>query len=125
MKLEIKYTKENGNISSERIVLQANSRLDVGQFILCDTTYNQDESISNLLRHTFWFPDKIVEDGDFVALYTKSGINTEVKNKSGTTTHVFYWGLEKTIWNRSGDGAVLIEINDWQAKNVVGGNKTT
>jgi len=120
MKVKIEYVKDNGDLANERIVLKALERVDIGRYLLCDTTYNDDETVSNKLRHTFWFPDKVIEEGDFVALYTTVGTDRQHGNKAGTTTHCFYWGLDRTVWNKGGDGAVLFELGSWSIKNMLG-----
>ena len=119
MKVKLLYTKGKGNLERERIVMKILGRTDIGQYVLCDTTYYEDNSVSNLLRHVYWFSDKIVQEGDYVVLYTKRGKEGQFRNKSGTITHKFYWGLDRTVWNKSGDGAVLFLIGDWVSKNMV------
>jgi len=120
MKVKIMYVKDNGDLAKERIILKALERVDIGRYLLCDSTYNDDGTVSNKLRHTFWFPDKVIEEGDFVALYTKFGADSQHDNKAETTTHYFYWGLDRPIWNKSGDGAVLFELGTWSIKNMLG-----
>ncbi len=119
MKVNIRIIKDKGELSKERLVLKVLGTTEIGQYLVCDTTYNDDDSVSNHLRHVFWFPDKIVETDDYVVLYTKKGRDKQYKNKSGSITHAFYWGLNKTVWNKKGDGAVLFRISDWIAKDMV------
>ncbi len=119
MKFKLLYVKGSGDLSDERIILKALSKEDIGRYMLCDTTYNEDGSVSNKLRHTFWFPDMVAEKGDFIALYTKKGANTQHNNKAKTTTHFLHWGLDTTVWNKEGDGAVLFEIGNWSSKNIL------
>jgi len=116
MKLEIKYVKDHGEIKSERIVLKVLSNTNIGTYIVSDTTYYSENEVSNELRHVFWIPDKEVERGDLVVVYTRSGKNKTVKNKSGNNTHFFYWGLSKTVWNKDGDAAILLSLSNWEFK---------
>lgn len=51
-----------------------------------------------------------------MVLYTKKGQQTELANDKGTRTHVFYWGLERAVWNDTGDCAVLFEVAAWMTK---------
>lgn len=118
MKAKIVDIRDAGTLRSERVVLKVVTRTDIGGYLLCDTTYTSDGIVSNQIRHPFWFPDKVVDAGDFVVLYTKSGTDSAFKNKSGTQTHRFYWGLERTIWNEAGDGVVLFEVAEWRAKRL-------
>ena len=120
MKLEIKYVKDPGNIENERVVLVVVQPTDIGRYIIADSTYLSNGNVSNLLRHVFWLPDQLVTVGDFIVVYTKDGNNSSKINKEGTRSFFFYWGLDKTIWNKDGDTAVIFEINDWNMKKLVG-----
>lgn len=119
MSIEIKYVKDAGLKSKERIVLKASTDDDVGRYILFDTTYIEEGVVSNEVRHSFWFPDKEVEEGDLIVVYTRDGSSKSVNNKNGTKSHFFYMGIDKTIWNKTSDSAVLVEIRGWQFKKVV------
>ena len=113
MKLKLLYVKDNGDLKNERVVLKAVSRVDIGGYLLSDTTFNDKGGVSNKLRHVYWFPDRLIEPGDFVALYTRKGVDSQRSNKAGTITHWFFWDLDGTIWNKDKDAAVLFEIENW------------
>jgi len=114
MKLEIINISERGVANKERIWFRVLADCDLSYFIVFDTTYSSPSSISNLQRHAHWFSPKKVKSGDYVILYTCPGIPTESKNNDGSTNHFLYWGIDKTIWNKEGDCAVLFELNSWQ-----------
>ncbi len=118
MKLSIQYVKDHGDLKQERIVLKAATNVNVGNYMIADTTYLSEEEVSNKLRHTFWIPDQEVEKGDLVVIYTKKGNDTTKVNKSGNKTHFFYWGLGRTIWNINEDAAAIFTIGSWASKKV-------
>lgn len=118
MKLSISFVKSHGILKDERIVLKVLEDVDVGDYMLADTTYIAEGEISNELRHTFWIPNKEVEKGDLVVIYTKSGNDSTKLNKLGAKTHFFYWGLGRTIWNQDEDSAALFLIGNWSSKKV-------
>lgn len=118
MKINIKYIKNSGDIKKERIVLKVISDDDAGNYMLSDTTYLKDGSVSNRLRHVYWIPDQVVEAGDLIVIYTKEGDYSKKINKNGSTTYFFYWGLDRNVWNKDGDGAVIFNIKDWAATPV-------
>lgn len=118
MKLAIRYVKDHGVKDDERIILKALDNVDVGSYMLADTTYISDGEISNKLRHTFWIPDQEVEKDDLVVIYTKEGKNSVKSNKSGSKTYFFYWGLNKTVWNINEDAAALFLVGDWSSQKV-------
>lgn len=118
MDIKINYIKDAGIVKKERLVLKILKDCNIGYYIVVYTYYidKNDGSISANVLNSFWFPDKRVIAGDLVILYTKKGEESEKKNKDGSTSHFFYWGLDKTIWNEEDDCAVLIEIEDWTTK---------
>jgi len=115
MKVEIKSIKDPGVLEKERLVLKVLHDCDIGYFLVCDSTYTGDGQLSNLIRHPFWFPDKEVNTGDLVILYTKKGKRSQLTNQNGSVSHFFYWGMESTIWNKKEDCAVILEISDWSS----------
>ena len=116
MNIEIKGIRDGGVTNKERLVLKVIADDDIGYYVVFDTTFTEDGKISNKVRHSYWFPDKKVRAGDLVILYTKVGTQSETQNNDGSTSHFFYMGLDKTIWNKQGDCAVLLEARNWSAK---------
>lgn len=112
MKAKISKIIDHGH-NDERVVLNILEDIDIGEFLILDTTYNKGE-ISNKARHPYWFPDKKVKKGDLVILYTKKGTENTIVNKSGSTSHFFYWGLNSNVWNNDGDCALLLHVDDWE-----------
>jgi hypothetical protein len=121
MHVDIKHVSDKGNNKKERLVLNVLSDTNIGNYIIADTTYHNDDSVSNKLRHVFWIPDQKVSKGDLVVIYTKKGTDTKKVFKSGRTTFFFYWGLDSTIWNKAEDCAVVINVKDWIHSPVVKG----
>jgi len=113
MRLEIIKMLDRGIPNKERLWLRVLADCDLTYFIVFDTTYTSANSISNVQRHAHWFTPKKVRTGDYVILYTGRGNPSESKNNDGSTNHFLFWGLDRTIWNRQGDCAVLFEVNSW------------
>ncbi|SDG27335.1 hypothetical protein SAMN05216571_10813 [Onishia taeanensis] len=118
MKLEILSVKGRGDHTQESVRLKVIDDCDLKHYMVADTTYTGDTTISNRVRHTHWFKPGAVKQGDFVWLYTGPGKNTTRGNDSGSTTHVRYWGLNKAVWNDEGDCALLFQIATWRGKRV-------
>jgi len=119
MKLKIISIHNHGNYEKEYAYLKAVDDCDVGDFVLADTTYLTSGKVSNKLRHMFWFPDKEIEAGDAVTVWTQPGVNTTIRRDDGTKLHRFYWGLKTAVWNDAGDGAVLLYAPEWQCFRVL------
>jgi hypothetical protein len=117
MKIKIHSIENKGDLDSEVVWLDVVEDVtDLGYYMVCDTTYTDDNHISNELRHAYWFPTKAVKKGDWIALYTKNGTNGTSSNKRETTTHKFFWKLGRTVWNKDGDCAVLFQLTTWKTK---------
>jgi hypothetical protein len=116
MKVEIKAIIKPGVLENERLVLRVLQNCDIGYYVALDSTYRQDGNISNLVRHPYWFPDRQVATGDRVILYTKVGKRSSKTNKDGSVSHFFYRDMERTIWNKETDCAVVFELNTWTSK---------
>ena len=113
MKLKIVKIIDHGLLYKERLWLKVLQNTDMKYYIVFDTTYTSQNTISNLHRHAYWFDSKQVRSGDSVVLYTKAGKPSSMRNTDGTMTHFFYQGVDKTIWNKERDCAVLFEISGW------------
>lgn len=100
----------------ERVIIKVYESCNLNEFLLFDTTYDENGIISNKERHLMVFPLLNVEPGQFVWVYTKNGIQGQHNNTSGTITHKLYWGLGHSIWNNKGDKAYLVHYDNWMAK---------
>jgi hypothetical protein len=120
MSLKIRSIREKGILEKERIVLASESRDDIGKYILFSTSYNEDDTVSSMVRETLWLPDYQVEAGDLVVVYTKASREyiKEKKNDDNTKTVFIYWGKDHTVWNQGMDCAVLIKIDEWSKKKI-------
>ena len=113
--LTVHGVEGKGDLDKECVWLQVHDDIaSLQYYLLCDTTYTDDNHISNELRHTYWFHNQAVKKGDWVRLMTKNGTYTKASNDKKTTTHTFYWNLGKTVWNKSGDAAVLFDLKTWK-----------
>jgi hypothetical protein len=114
MKLQIVGLIDRGKAAKERLYLRVVADANLSFYIVFDTTYTSPDAISNEQRHAYWFPSTQARAGDHVVLYTGSGEWSTSRNVDGTTNHFLFWGLDRTIWNKTGDCAVLFELNSWQ-----------
>lgn len=117
MNLEIRNVADNAT-DEERVVLYVLADCNLNDYLLFDSTYDEEGKISNKHRHLFVFPDQQVKKGDYIRIYTKEGNNHTHKNNSNTTTYNLYWGLNCHIWNNDGDTVHLIHYDGYIYKNV-------
>jgi len=114
MRIAIVGIADRGTANLERVHLRVLADTNLSYYAILDTTYVNPNAVSNLLRHAFWFPPHQVNAGDNVVLYTGYGVQNSEANLFGGRNHFFYWGLQNTVWNKTGDCAVLLEIALWQ-----------
>jgi hypothetical protein len=120
MKLKIEKVIDYGTHASERIEFSVVTNCNLHYYIVADTSYTSESTISNKMRHTHWFKNKDVKAGDKVILYTKKGTASSTTINGGKNTqYTLYWGLDNYVWNNSGDAALLFEINTWKTTQVV------
>jgi hypothetical protein len=114
VKIAITSIHNHGDHSKEFVILSVREKANLKHFLLADTTYvNDGKAISNLTRHTYWFPPTEVCSSDVVVLHTRPGTYSKEPFRGGFMHH-FYWCLQKAVWNDSGDVAVLYQIDEWQ-----------
>jgi hypothetical protein len=114
MDAKIIAVKNQGDFNKEFAFIQILEDCELGEFILADSTFTETGKASNKIRHTYWFPNRKVKKGDFVALHTTVGKDSKATSADGSTTHRFHWGLNVSVWNDEGDCAVLLRACEWQ-----------
>jgi hypothetical protein len=113
MKLKIVAIRDAGDPHAERLVLRVTAAsADIGQFAVFRAE-SSEASVTNKVSNTFWFPDGSGREGDRVVLYTKRGVQQDRVNKTGSTSHFYYWGLERPIWGTKEFVAVIVHIDEW------------
>ncbi len=116
-KLTIETIIEGGVGNRERIFMKALMDENLGKYVVLHTKELGKGRISSSPISFLWLPDREVKGGDFVLLYTGvAGKNNSFSNNTGTTTHVIFWGLIKTIFNTAEDAVALLRIDDWTYK---------
>ena len=116
-RLEIVSIEGKGDLANECIWFDVKEQnVSLHHYLVSDTTFTDANHVSNELRHVFWFPQIAVARGDYIKLMTKTGVRNTTGNARGTTTHLLYWGLGRTVWNKDGDCAVLFKLENWQTR---------
>lgn len=99
MSLKIDILKKDGDADMEFIRLKATADVNISKYAIVDKTFNKDGSVSNVHKHYYRFPSKLVKEGEYVSLRTGKGEDKEDKTDSGIKIHRFYWGSDAAIWN--------------------------
>ena len=113
MKLKITAIRDTGDLNKERIVMKVESSTDIGHYVLlCVDTVDGQPTTG--VRNTYWFPNKNINTGDYVVVYSKEGFNSEHEFKT-VRSHFFYLGSKKTIWDEDNVGATVLHAPDWES----------
>jgi hypothetical protein len=116
MRIELQSIRDKGVLQRERLILKVVGTTDIGKYVLLQTGYYED-SVTTTVHKAFWFPDKRVHSGDLIVVYTKPGRESDKALENGTTSHFFYWGLNKPIWEEEGTACVLLYAPQWDGKS--------
>ncbi len=120
MKLRIDKIIDNGK-DNERVLIEVLDDCNLNNYILYDETFDEDGNPSNKVPHMYRFEKCIVKKGEFVSLYTKGdkgyALGT-MKTPKDAPLHRIKRELELNIFNKAGDVAHLVEINDEDSKKV-------
>lgn len=116
MKIEIQSVADKGNHEKERLVLKIIANTDIGDYLVIQAGFNNDE-VTSSTHQTYWFPYKAVSTGDLVVLYTKPGKENVKELKQGRKAHFFYWGLGSAIWNSKDRAPVILYAPEWTSKH--------
>jgi hypothetical protein len=115
-KLRLLRFKQPGIYKEERVILKAETDLELGNFIFCRSTRGKADktsSVSALVADVNWLPDRKIKAGDFILLYTCVGSDRTFQNKNGTVSHVLYLDIDEAIWTDGEKAAVLFELANW------------
>lgn len=109
----------NRGTDDERLVLKVLRNCNMNEYVVFDTTFDENGVVSNKHRHLYVFPQKDVKANDTVVLYTKRGNYSTIYNDNGTTSHFFYWNLDIHVWNNEGDIVYLVHYDCVDMRRVV------
>jgi hypothetical protein len=117
---------DSGNIAKERVILEATTPDDMANYaVFCCLTADEVDTVSTGdIPKVFWFEDRKMNKGDLVILYTKEGATSEKKNKNGSTSTFYYWGVKAPLWIPK-RRPVLVHIPNYIFGDVVDEDMTT
>lgn len=112
MSLQIVKVVAEEKQDEEFVRLKATASVNLENYAIVDNTYSHNGGVSNIHRHFYRFPNKLIAKGDYVRLYTGKGEPKTILNKDGKySVHYLYWGSEAGIWNKKiGDVVELLKV---------------
>lgn len=121
--LQIIGVRNAGNLIKERLLLKATEPIRPEHYIVVNVKQNTASSISILNDKVYWFSsDILVNTGEYIRLYTKSGVYKRVETTYGESPavfHNFYWGLDSPVWSaEKTDAVTVLKVNSWDTKTI-------
>lgn len=123
MELKIRCVSQR-RTGEERLLIDVEEVANLGEFVVIDTTYDEENEVSNKNRHFYSFQKLEVSPGDLIRLYTRAhpqGLSyVPMQSENKKIIHTFYWGFEEgySVWNNDGDFALVIKIADHHGSRV-------
>lgn len=111
--MELKVIKVENEENHECVVFEVTEDCNLWPYIVFDSTY-EDTEVSNIHRHSYIFPNQDVKARDFVLLYTNGGERNHYRNRAGSTTWEFFWGLDVNVWNKEEDEVLLVKMAEFK-----------
>lgn len=116
MSLNLIKIHGGGSAKEEYVMLKAVSDCNLKGWVIADCTFDAKGNASNKTRHTYWFRDQSIKAGEYIAVFTRAGKDTQGNTTSGDICHFFFWNLGTAVWNNDGDTAVLLKSHASQSR---------
>ena len=115
MRVQIQSVADRGDLSRERLVMRVRQDVDIGDFMLVRTGFEDDE-VTTDVSNAFWFPYKRLRGGDLVVVYSKRGSGRHKQLDDGHKAYFFYWDQDSPLWDDEHVAPVLLYAPQWASK---------
>lgn len=103
---------DRGIANKECIAIQANQTLNLGQYGIMLGYYTGTNGALPIRDNLFWFGDGIVEQGDWIFIYTGYGTPTQTKATDNVhNVYSLFWGRYNTIFANSNITPILFRAD--------------
>lgn len=110
--LETQSVLNPGIPNEECIAIKVNSSINMGQYAIMIGSSGGDTSAIPFKDNLFWFGEAMVNSGDWIFIYTGSGIQSEYKT-ADKLNNIFnlYWNKPNTLFANTNIVPMLIRID--------------
>lgn len=110
--LSINTVLKRGVPNEECIAIYVNQQINLGQYGIMLGRYSENNSAIPFKDNMFWFGDGIVEEGDWLFIYTGYGKSTQIKASDGIhNLYSVFWGKSNTIFADSNIVPILFRVD--------------
>ncbi|CDT88862.1 hypothetical protein M5103_004587 [Vibrio alginolyticus] len=102
---------DRGVANLERIAIYVNQTVNTGQFgvMIGNQPFGHTQAYP-IKDNLLWFGDAILNQGDWIFLYTGSGNVTQTPIEGGKQLYSIYWGKPQTIFARTDIVPILFKV---------------
>lgn len=118
MRVRLVQIADRGIANQERVHLSVLQDATLAFYVVLATYFSPPDRVMPGTVAAYWFPTQLVKPGDQVVLFTGAGTPQSRREPNGTTTHFYYWGMSKTLFNHPNARAVLVEAENWSTSLV-------
>ncbi|MDA3916890.1 MAG: hypothetical protein PF690_07955 [Deltaproteobacteria bacterium] len=98
--------------NEECIAIQANERINIGQYGIMLGMYAQSKSAVPFRDNLFWFGDGFIEKGDWLFIYTGMGEPRKSStNDEANSIFTVFWGKPNTVFANTNIVPVLFRVD--------------
>lgn len=118
---EFVAVRDKGKLDTERILLKCLHTRNIGATLILIGKRVDEKSVTPDRKNVFWLPDIDVQEGEFVRIYTKEGVNNKTIGKFGeepATYHNLYWGKSSTMWDVTNNVVIIMALEEWKMYDV-------
>lgn len=115
MNLQFRNFVARGQYDKERVTFVVKDDLEIGDFAILQCSRDGDRNLTTDVRRAFWFPNKKIQKGDIVVIYSKTGGEKEKALDQGRKAHFYYWDESMPIWDDADLGAVILHAPEYEA----------
>ena len=109
--LTIMAVLHRGIPNDECIAIQANERINLGQYGIMLGAYAQSKSAIPFIDHLFWFGDGFIEKEDWLFIYTGKGEPRMTTAPEGHNIFTIFWGKPTTIFANTNIVPLLFRVD--------------
>lgn len=112
IELNIITVYNRGIPNEECIAIQVNQQINLGQYGIMIGQYTENNSAIPFKDNMFWFGDGIVQEGDWLFIFTGNGHATQYKSSDGIhNSYNLFWERPHTIFANSNVVPILFRVD--------------
>ncbi|MGF1788978.1 hypothetical protein L4D00_24775 [Photobacterium swingsii] len=107
--------QDRGVANLERIAIYVNETVNIGQFgvMIGNQPFGHTQAYP-IRDNLLWFGDAVLNQGDWIFIYTGLGNVTQTDLEGGKKLYSIYWGKAQTVFARTDIVPILFKVDGVQ-----------